>query len=267
MNIAAIQRFRGKMKAGEPLFGLWVTLESSSITEMAVGLGLDWVVIDAEHSPLTWQNIVNHIRAAVRSRTVTIVRLEKLDIGLVKRALDIGADGVAVPFIETADQLAELVKYTQYPPAGWRAVGGDRATAWGQCFAEHVEVANQNVIVLPNIETVKARQNFDAILDVPGTDTYFLGPADYSASAGFAGQWEGPGVGEALLEFNNKVRAKNRYCGIIAGSSVDVKRRYEQGFRMIAVGVDSGLLIRGLKDGLASVGVQTHLNPSFDPSL
>lgn len=265
MNIPAIQRFRAKLQSGQAVYGLWVTLESPSITEMAVALGLDWVVIDAEHSSLDWQNIVSHIRAAVRGHTVAIVRLVDVNIGLIKRALDIGADGIAVPFIETADQLRQVVRYAQYPPAGLRAVGGDRATVWGQCFAEHAKVANEQVIILPNIETVRARQNMDEILKVPGVDTFFLGPADYSASAGHAGQWEGPGVAEELLEMNSKIRASGKYCGIIAGNTEDLVRRREQGFRIIAVGVDTGLLIQGLRTGLDAVGLHPKLNPSFEP--
>jgi 2-keto-3-deoxy-L-rhamnonate aldolase RhmA len=265
MNTSAIGRFREKLKSDQPAYGLWVTLESPSITEMAVAFGLDWVVVDAEHGSLDWQQIVQHIRAAVRSHTVVIVRLAEMNIGLVKRALDIGADGIAVPFIETADQLRQLVTYAQYPPKGIRAVGGDRATAWGQCFADYVREANEHVLVLPNIETVKTRQNMDEILTVPGVDTFFLGPADYSASAGYAGQWQGPGVAEQLLEINDKIRAKGKYCGIIATDNEDLIRRREQGFRIIALGVDTSVLLRGLKSGLAAVGLHPKLSPSLEP--
>jgi 2-keto-3-deoxy-L-rhamnonate aldolase RhmA len=263
MNTSAIRKLREKLKADQPTYGLWVTLESPSVTEIAVALGLDWVVIDAEHGSLDWQQIVQHIRAAVRSGTVIVVRLAEMNIGLVKRALDIGADGVAAPFIDTADQLRQLLSYAQYPPAGVRAVGGDRATVWGQCLSEHVSEANEHVIVLPNIETVKARQNIDSIAKVEGVDTFFLGPADYSASAGYAGQWQGPGVAEQLLEINSAIRAQGKYCGVIATDDQDVVRRRDQGFRLIALGVDTGLLARGLKSGLASVGLPSKFSTSL----
>jgi 2-keto-3-deoxy-L-rhamnonate aldolase RhmA len=265
MKTSAIRRFRAKLKADQPAYGLWVTLESPSITEMAVGLGLDWVVVDAEHGSLDWQDIVRHVRTAVRSNTVVMVRLVEMNSGLIKRALDIGADGVAVPFIETGNQLHQLVSYAKYPPAGVRAVGADRATAWGECFAEHVREANEHVLVLPNIETVKARANMDSILDVPGVDTFFLGPADYSASAGYAGQWQGPGVSEQLIEINKKIRARGKYCGIIASSEDDVVRRLEEGFRIIALGLDTALLLRGLKVRLAAVGLHPKLNAALEP--
>src|SRR5213083_1163801 len=107
MKISAIQSLRRKLAADTPVFGLWVTLEAPSITEMAVALGVDWVVIDAEHGHLDWKEIVEHLRATVRSDTVALVRIAELNGGLVKRALDVGADGVVVPWVESAEQLEQ----------------------------------------------------------------------------------------------------------------------------------------------------------------
>src|SRR5207249_10759599 len=101
MKVAAIERLRQKLAADQAVYGLWITLESASISEMAVALGLDWIVIDAEHGHLDWKEILEHIRATVRSNTVTLVRIAELNAGLIKRVLDIGADGVVVPWVET----------------------------------------------------------------------------------------------------------------------------------------------------------------------
>ena len=107
MKTAALKKFRHRLQQQEPVVGLWVTLESASLTEMAVALGVDWVVVDAEHGHLDWKDINEHIRAALRSETVVLVRLAERSTALTKRALDIGADGVVIPWIETADQLRE----------------------------------------------------------------------------------------------------------------------------------------------------------------
>src|SRR5438477_12063465 len=107
MKTSAIRALRRKLATDSPAFGLWVTLESPSITEMAVALGVDWVVIDAEHGHLDWKEIVEHLRATVRSETVALVRIAELNVALIKRALDIGADGVVVPWIETPEQLQQ----------------------------------------------------------------------------------------------------------------------------------------------------------------
>src|SRR3569832_322875 len=118
MKTAAIRRLREKLAADAPVFGLWVTLDSPAVTEMAVALGMDWVVIDAEHGHLDWKEIAEHVRATVRSETVALVRLAELNGGAIKRALDIGADGVAIPWVETAEQLAQAVRFARYPPDG-----------------------------------------------------------------------------------------------------------------------------------------------------
>ena len=102
MKTKALKRLRAKLAKNEPAYGLWITLEAASITEMAVALGIDWVVIDAEHGHLDWKEINEHVRAAMRSDTVLLVRLAERSTALTKRALDIGADGVIIPWVETA---------------------------------------------------------------------------------------------------------------------------------------------------------------------
>src|SRR6476619_44851 len=126
MNTAAIRSLRQKLAQDETVYGLWVTLESASVTEMAVALGVDWVVIDAEHGHLDWKEIVEHLRATVRSDTVALVRLADLNGGLIKRALYIGADGVVIPWIETAEQLRQAVAFATFPPEGIRGIGAER---------------------------------------------------------------------------------------------------------------------------------------------
>src|SRR6266404_8297287 len=111
MKMPAIKRLRKKLAADEPVYGFWVTLESASISEMAVSLGLDWLVVDAEHGQLDWKDILEHVRATVRSETVALVRVAELNGGLIKRVLDIGADGVVVPWVETAEQLRQAVAF------------------------------------------------------------------------------------------------------------------------------------------------------------
>ena len=197
MNTLAIRKLREKLAAGQAVYGLWVTLESASVTEMAVALGLDWVVIDAEHGHLDWKEIVEHLRAAVRSETVALVRIAELDRGLIKRALDIGADGVVVPWMETEDQLRQAVAFARYPPEGCRGIGGERATGWGECLAEHTAEANDHVLVVPIIETVRAVAAVPRMCQVDGVDIFFFGPADFSSTAGFRGPMGRPRRGPA----------------------------------------------------------------------
>jgi 2-keto-3-deoxy-L-rhamnonate aldolase RhmA len=265
MKTAAIQKLRAKLAADAPAYGLWVTLESASVTEMAVALGLDWVVIDAEHGHLDWKDILDHVRATVRSDTVALVRIAELNLGLIKRALDIGADGVVVPWVESAEQLRQAVAFARYPPDGVRGMGGERATGWGQCLAEHAAEANEHVLVVPIIETVQAGKELPRMLQVDGVEMFYFGPADYSATAGFPGQWEGPGVAQQLLELKDLVRRAGKHCGIVTTSNSDLAERLRQGFRMLGLGLDAGLLIRSLRDCLAAVQENRKIRASLSP--
>lgn len=254
MKTAACQALRRALAENQPAFGLWVSLESPAITEMAVASGLDWIVIDAEHGHLDWKEIAEHIRATVRSETVALVRLAELNGGLIKRALDIGADGVVIPWMETAEQLTQAVRFARYPTEGVRGIGAERATAWGQALAEHAGEANEHVFVVPIIETVRGRENLSAMSEVEGADLFWFGPADYSASAGFRGQWEGPGVAEEILRMKDALRAAGKYVGVVATSDENVQQRLGQGFNAIGLGFDAGLLLRSLRTSLAGVG-------------
>jgi phosphoglycerate dehydrogenase-like enzyme/2-keto-3-deoxy-L-rhamnonate aldolase RhmA len=251
---AAVQVLRRTLAADRPAFGLWVTLESPSITEMAVALGLDWVVIDAEHGHLDWKDITNHLRAAVRSDTVALVRVAELNGGLIKRALDVGADGVVIPWVESAEQLQRALSYARYPPDGVRGIGAERATAWGQALAEHTATANEHVLVVPIIETVKGAAAVPAMCAVPGVELFWFGPADFSASAGYRGQWEGPGVAEEIVRLKDVLRRAGKACGVMAAGDADVRRRIDQGFQAIGLGADAGMLIRSVRASLAAVG-------------
>jgi 2-keto-3-deoxy-L-rhamnonate aldolase RhmA/quercetin dioxygenase-like cupin family protein len=265
MKISALTKLREKLAADKPVYGLWVTLESASISEMAVALGLDWIVIDAEHGHLDWKDILEHIRATVRSDTVALVRVAELNAGLIKRALDIGADGIVVPWIETADQLKQAVSFANYPPEGIRGIGAERATGWGQCFVQHTQEANANVLVVPIIESVTAGKNVQSLAKVPGVELVFLGPADYSSTAGFCGQWEGPGVANELLAIKDILRAHGKHCGVIATSDENLVERRLQGFCMLGVGTDSGLFLRSLHASLGVAGRDRRMSTNFVP--
>jgi 2-keto-3-deoxy-L-rhamnonate aldolase RhmA/quercetin dioxygenase-like cupin family protein len=266
MKLSAIRKLRQKLAADTATFGLWVTLESPSITEMAVALGLDWVVIDAEHGHLDWKEIVEHIRATVRSDTVVLVRIEELNGGLIKRVLDIGADGIVIPWIESAEQLKQAIAWSRYPQEGLRGIGAERATCWGQCFVEHTADANEHVLVIPIIESIQAVKQVPLMAQVEGSELFFFGPADFSSTAGFRGQWEGPGVAEQILQMKDILRRAGKNCGLIATNHDNQIERQAQGFRMIGLGLDSGLLLRSLHAALAVVGRDRPMQASFVPT-
>ena len=266
MKTKALKKLREKLSNNEAVYGLWVTLESPSITEMAVSLGMDWVLIDAEHGHLDWKDISGHVSAAMRSDTVLIVRIAERSTILSKRALDIGADGIMIPWMESMEEVQKAVSDCNYPPEGRRGIGGERATAWGQCLKEHTAEANENVLVIPMIESIDAIPNVADMCKVDGVEIFFFGPADFSSTAGFRGQWEGPGIAEKILELKNTIKNAGKYCGVVSTSNQNLSERIDQGFQMLAMGTDNGMMLRSLHESLKKVNRDRSPAPSLDPA-
>jgi 2-keto-3-deoxy-L-rhamnonate aldolase RhmA len=239
---------------GKPALGLWVTLESASISEIATCLGLDWIVIDAEHGHLDLKEIVEHLRAARNTRTTALVRVQEIEQGQIKRVLDIGAAGVLVPQVKTAADVEQAVQFAKYPPRGVRGIGAERSTRWGLGMRSAALAANAETMIIPLIETREALENIDAILAVPDISAIFFGPADLSASLGYLGEWEGEGVAEKIMAVREKAAKRNIPTGIIARDIEDAQRRSAQGFNMIGIGLDASLLIRSCQQMLAGLG-------------
>lgn len=255
-----------KFASRQPTTGLWVTLESPTVTEIAVMLGFDFVVIDAEHGHLDFKEILEHIRATRNSTTVPLVRIQEIEQGLIKRVLDLGAGGILVPQIYAPDEVARAVRFAKYPPWGQRGVGGERATRWGLGLKADTVAANSETLVIPLMETVSAGKCIEEICDIPGVDAIQFGPADYSASAGSLGEWEGPGVAEQLLAIKDRIRARGLPCGILCRDSQDLQQRRDQGFQMLAVATDTGLLIRGLQNAQKTMALPRQTSATSAPT-
>ena len=254
------QRLKQKLRNGQTTFGLWITLGSTAVIEIAIELGLDWVCIDAEHGDLDFREVSGHLAAAGRSTTASLVRVQEIEQGVIKRVLDLGADGVIIPQVRTAQEVEQALRFAKYPPRGVRGIGAERATMWGRSL-QRAKSANEETLVIPIIEHVEAAGNIDSILNVPDLDGLFFGPADFSASAGFPGEWEGPGVAEEILRVKDRIRSAGLACGIMATSVENGRMRMEQGFQMVAVGADCGLLMRSI------TAMMEGLTPALVPEV
>ncbi len=254
---------RQRLQARETCYGLWVSTESPSVTEAAVALGLDWVCVDTEHGHLDFHEVMDHVRAVRGSETAAVVRVPGIEMSDVKRALDIGAHGVILPYAQSVADVERGFSYGKYPPRGIRGISGDRAVQWGLGSKEYINCADEETLIIPLIETRGAVDDIDAILDIPGLEAIFFGPADLSASYGFKGEWEGPGVAERILEIRAKAEAKGIAAGVMSRSQEDTILRRDQGFRMIALGTDMGLMIRAIRENLGAAGRKTTLNLWF----
>jgi 2-keto-3-deoxy-L-rhamnonate aldolase RhmA len=169
---------RRKFAARETAYGLWVTLESATVSEIAAEIGLDWICVDMEHGSLDYRDVLHHARAVRGSNTAVLVRVPTLGVDTIKRALDLGVDGIILPLVRSAAELKEAFSYARYPMTGVRAIGGERALRWGLKMDEYLDTANQETLVIPNIETADASAAITDILAVPGLEAIFFGPYD-----------------------------------------------------------------------------------------
>ncbi|MBX3010503.1 MAG: hypothetical protein KF832_03310 [Caldilineaceae bacterium] len=247
-------RLRQQLRDQETTYGLWVTVESPTITEIAVALGLDWICVDMEHGHLDYREMMEHLRAARGTATSVIVRVPELQLSAVKRVLDMGAHGVILPYARSRDEVATAMSYGRYPPAGIRGVGGERAFKWGLGMQEYLSYANEETLLIPLIETREAVADIDDILALPGVEAIFFGPADLSASYGHLGSWDEHGVAEIVADIHAKARARGIAAGILARGVADSVTRRDQGFQLVGLGADMTLFVRALRENLAQVG-------------
>ena len=258
-----VNKLRARFQAGETSYGLWITMESPVVAEIAVTLGLDWVCVDMEHGHLDYGNVMGHIRALRNSETSVVVRVSETQQSSVKRVLDMGAHGVLLPLVRGPEDVELGFHYGRYPPRGVRGVGGERAVSWGLGLQEYVSYADRETLIIPIIETREAVDRIDEILAVPGLEAIFFGPADLSASQGYLGQWEGPGVAEQILSVRAKAAARGIGAGVMTTDVEDGLRRRDQGFSLIGLGSDAALLIRSVNASMLALRGHTVKNLSF----
>jgi len=254
---------RHKLKQGKQTFGMWVTMESPSITEIAIALDLDWVCIDMEHGHLDYKEVMEHVRAVRNSNTSILVRVPEISNSSIKRVLDLGAHGVLLPLVRNAEELQTGFDYARYPDTGIRGIGGERSVKWGLGLNDYLKYANEETLVIPLIETKEAAEQIDSILDVPGLEVIFFGPADLSASYGYLGQWEGPNIAQQILDIKSKADKRGIASGIMGTGVDDSIQRMRQKFGMVGLGSDAGLLIRSTVQNMEKLGLDRPLHLWF----
>jgi len=229
-------------------------MECASITEIAVALNIDWVVVDMEHGHLDYKDAMDHIRVVRETGTCIIIRVPDIREDCIKRALDMGAHGVILPLARSAEDVERGFQFGRYAPRGVRGIGGERAVKWGLGFKDYLEVANEETMIIPMIETREAGEDIDKILEIEGLETIFLGPADMSATYNHLGEWEGGDTAQLNLQIREKAAAKGIATGVVSTSLDNAKERQEQGFKMVALGSDAGLLIRSIQESMVALG-------------
>jgi 4-hydroxy-2-oxoheptanedioate aldolase len=243
--------FKRALKAGKPQIGLWSTLSSSYTVEVVAGAGFDWLLLDSEHSPVDIENLLTQLQAAAPYASHPIVRIPWNDMVNTKRVLDIGAQSLLIPYVQTAEEARSAVASTRYPPAGVRGVAGTtRATRFGR-VKEYAKRAHEEICVLVQVETQSALGNIEAICAVDGVDGVFIGPADLHASMGHAGETANAKVKPLIDDAIRRILKAGKAPGILTPNEADARHWLECGALFVAVGSDAGILARGA-DALAA---------------
>ena len=246
---------KAALTEGRRQMGLWIALAHATSAEIAGRAGFDFCLVDGEHAPNDIPLILDQVRAISAGGAVPAVRPPVGEPRLIKQVLDLGVQTLVVPMIDTAEEAEAIVRATRYPPVGIRGVGAAmvRASNYGE-ITDMVTSANDEICLFVQAETAKSVENIDAIAAVDGVDGVFIGPADLSADMGFPGQIGVPEVQAAINHCFERIQAAGKAVGIIAFDPTQVRDYVDMGARFVAVGGDTSLLARAIRDAAAFAG-------------
>ena len=246
---APTNTFKARLKKGDRLIGLWMTLADIYSAEVVGTAGFDWVVVDGEHSPNDIRSIRDQLIALEASDTHPVVRVPIGETRLIKQVLDIGAQTVLVPMVETAEQAEELVRACRYPPEGTRGVGASaaRASRFGS-IPDYIATADDQICLLVQVENRAGIANIDDILKVDGVDGVFIGPADLSTDMGHSGNSSAPEVEQVILATLQRIKEAGKAPGILSTKDETTALYRDGGAQFLAVGIDLLMLARATRD-------------------
>jgi 4-hydroxy-2-oxoheptanedioate aldolase len=236
-----------------PAIGTWVKLPAMESMELVALAGFDFAVIDLEHSALDLETAYRHIGIALLTGVSPIVRVPSLEAGIVQRILDAGAEGIMLPHVDTVEQAEAAVAAVRFPPRGTRGVGGtSRAGAWGALpRADYLRYGNEEVVLIPQIESAAAARHAGAIAAVPGVDALLIGAADLSTSEGKAE--DHPDVVAVIADAIAATKAVGIPIGNAGGATAaSVQAAVDAGYDFTMMSNDASLLGAAAKAALTA---------------
>jgi len=248
-----------KLKNNELTLGSWIMMGNVMSVEVMALAGFDWLVVDIEHTSIdleTTQLLISTIQA---KGIKALVRVSKNEEVVIKKILDMGADGIIVPMVNSKEDAIQAVEYAKYPPVGKRGVGLYRASNYGMGFEEYKKWVDEELVIIAQIEHIDAVNNIDDILQVEGVDGTIIGPYDLSGSMGFPGEFNRDDIQEAVQKVLDRCKAHNMPSGfhVVDTNPKNLQIKIEQGCTFLAYGIDYFFMrdsaisgMKSLKEGL-----------------
>jgi 4-hydroxy-2-oxoheptanedioate aldolase len=246
---------KDKVRAGLPVYGILSPTTDPVLCEYIGLAGFDFYMIDGEHGPITMSEVSNLVRGCECVDLPVWARIRSIDEKLILQYLDAGVTGVMMPGIKTAEDVERLVAAMKYPPMGNRGLGPVRASSYlmGRLSqGEYVEWANQQTLVLPQIEDLECVRNLDSILAVDGVDGFVIGPRDLAMSMGF---YDGPAHDEVkslIDDVIRRVNASGKWVGTVAATAEQANALTDKGIDIIINSVQ-GLFQQAAKGFLSGI--------------
>ncbi|MEM2094361.1 MAG: aldolase/citrate lyase family protein [Candidatus Bathyarchaeia archaeon] len=240
-------RLKDILERGGVAFGITLSIGHPDVAEILGRVGFDFINFDTQHTPLNIATVQDMMQAMSCSTSTPIIRVQWNDISMIVRALDAGAHGIIIPFVNKKEDAERALSYATFPPRGVRSYGPRRAIL---IDPDYMATADDEILVLPQIETREALENIDSILSVDGIHAFFVGPYDLSRDLGVFTQWGHPVFERALDRILEAAEKSGTAPGMLALTE-DVEKTVKRGFRLVNVGGDVGFLTEAASTILA----------------
>ena len=229
-----------KLKNNELTLGSWIMIGNSMSVEVMALAGFDWLVVDIEHTSIDLETTHLLISTIQANNMKALVRVSKNEEVVIKKVLDMGADGIIVPMVNSEEDAKQAVEYAKYPPMGKRGVGLYRASKYGVAFKEYKKWVDEELVIIAQIEHIDAVNNIDDIVQVEGIDGTIIGPYDLSGSMGFPGEFDRDDVKEAVQKVLDRCKIHNVPAGfhVVDTDPKNLQLKINQGCTFLAYGID-----------------------------
>ena len=244
-----------KLKNNELTVGSWIMMGNSMSVEVMALAGFEWLVIDIEHTPIDMETVQTLIITIQANNMKALVRVSKNEEVVIKKVLDMGADGIIVPMVSSKEDAEQAVNYAKYPPVGKRGVGLYRSTKYGTKFEEYKKWVDEELVIIAQIEHIDAVNNIDDILNVDGIDGTIIGPYDLSGSMGYPGEFEREDVKVAVQHVLDRCKEHSVPSGfhVVDTDPAKLQLKIDQGCTFLAYGIDYFFMRDAAMNGMATL--------------